>query len=172
MRLSQSIGQGICLQVAALDGVLCDPHLRPTSPSFEPFGRCAAGGRGGLTEAWQAGPRPGHWGIGTWQLTRKEDAVDGAASQRNRGVYAVLQSLLREGERSAGRTTIFVRAGAANRNARHVSGDCRGVHGVGSGSEIELGRPGCLPMPCESRCRSPITSFNARVSLIVAKSLT
>lgn len=119
VRLRQPIGQGGYLQVAALDGVPGDPdHPGRTVVRLSRSEGALLVAEAGWHQPGEAGPRPGHWGIGAWQYTRKSDAVDGGATQRNQGVYVVAQSLL--GGSGAGRTAGFVRAGAANRSVNGI----------------------------------------------------
>lgn len=119
LRIRQALADGHYVQVAAIDGVPGDPD----NP-----GRTVIRLRrddGALLVAefgWQErdadGPKPGHWGIGTWRYTQRSERVDGGAPQPNQGVYALAQTLLFD--RDAARTTGFVRAGAANRRVNGV----------------------------------------------------
>jgi porin len=119
VRVRQPIGQGGYLQVAAIDGVPGDPdHPGRTAVRLGRSDGALLVGEAGWQQPGESGPGPGHWGIGIWQYTRASDRADDAPAQRNQGVYAVAQSLL--GGSGAGRTTGFVRAGAANRRVNGV----------------------------------------------------
>jgi len=121
VRLRQPIGQGGYLQVAALDGVPGDPdHPGRTLVRLSRSEGALLVAEAGWQQPGKVDPRPGHWGIGVWQYTGKSDVVDGGASQRNRGAYAIAQSLLGGGEGDGGRTTVFVRAGAASRSVNNI----------------------------------------------------
>ena len=119
VRLRQPIGQGGYLQLATLDGVPGDPdHPGRTAVRLSRPEGALLVAEAGWQQQDEVGPRPGHWGIGAWQYTRKSDAPGGGAPQRNQGMYAVGQSLLLGS--GAGRTTGFVRAGAANRRVNGI----------------------------------------------------
>lgn len=121
VRLRQPIGQGGYLQVAALDGVPGNPdHPGRTLVRLSRSEGALLVAEAGWQQPGEVDARPGKWGVGVWQYTGKSDAIDGGASQRNRGVYAIAQSLLGGGEGDGGRTTVFVRAGAANRSVNDI----------------------------------------------------
>ena len=119
LRVRQMIGENHYVQVAAVDGVPGDP----SNPGRTVVRLSRDDGALLVAEVgWQQpgdeGPGPGHWGIGAWRYTQRSERVDGGAAQPNQGIYAVAQGQLLN--RSAGRTTGFVRAGAANRHVNSV----------------------------------------------------
>ena len=119
LRVKQSLGAGFYLQGAAIDGVPGDPeHPGRTSVHLGRDDGALLVTEFGWQERDEAGPGPGHWGIGLWHYTRRSDRVDGSGRAHNQGVYALAQALLVE--RETGRTTGFVRAGAAKRQVNAV----------------------------------------------------
>jgi len=119
LRAKQQLGSGYYLQAAAIDGVPGDPeHPGRTSVHLGRDDGALLVTEFGWQERDEAGPGPGHWGIGLWHYTRRSDRVDGSGRAHNQGVYALAQALLVE--RETGRTTGFVRAGAAKRQVNAV----------------------------------------------------
>lgn len=107
------------VQAAVIDGVPGDPnHLGRTVVRLGHSDGALLVGEAGWQEPGVSGPRPGRWGVGAWQYTRKSDPIDGGPPRKNQGVYAVAQSLLVGN--ASGRTIGFVRAGAANRRVDNV----------------------------------------------------
>ena len=119
VRIRQPIGRGGYVQAAVIDGVPGDPnHPGRTVVRLGHSDGALLVGEAGWQEPGVSGPRPGRWGVGAWQYTRKSDPIDGGPPRKNQGVYAVAQSLLVGN--ACGRTTGFVRAGAANRRVNNV----------------------------------------------------
>jgi porin len=119
LRVKQSLGGGYTLQGAAIDGVPGDPeHPGRTSVHLGRDDGALLVTEFGWQERGEAGIGPGRWGIGLWHYTQRSNRVDGRGRDRNHGVYAIAQALLVD--REAGRTTGFVRAGAANRHVNAV----------------------------------------------------
>jgi porin len=119
LRVKQPLGGGYYLQGAAIDGVPGDPeHPGRTTVHLSSDDGALLVTEFGWQERGDAGPGPGHWAFGLWHYTRRSDRVDGSGRDRNQGLYGLAQALLVE--REAGRTTGFVRAGAANRQVNAV----------------------------------------------------
>ena len=119
LRVQQPLGGNFYLQGAVIDGVPGDPQ----SPGRTMVRLSRNDGALLVAElGWQDrdgdGQKPGRWGFGVWHYTRPSDRIDGAGRARNQGVYALAQAVL--GEHGTGRTTGFVRAGAANRRVNAV----------------------------------------------------
>jgi porin len=114
LRVRQPLSRnGHYLQAALIDAASGDP-AHPGRTVVQPS---AANGALLVAEwGWQQpgsdGPGPGHWGIGVWRYTRPVDRIDGSPPVANQGAYALVQTVL--AERSAGRTTAFLRGGVAN----------------------------------------------------------
>ena len=108
---------GYYSQVALIDGVPGDPaHPGRTVVSLSRKDAVLLVGEYG----WQQAPAGAtqaatldHWGVGAWSYTQRSDRHDGNGRERNHGVYALAQTVLRSGPDA--RTTGFVRAGLANR---------------------------------------------------------
>lgn len=113
LRVQQRLGSNFYLQAAVIDGVPGDPQ----SPGRTVVRLSRDDGVLLVAElGWQDrdgdGQKPGRWGVGMWHYTQPSDRIEGAGRARNQGVYALAQAVL--AEHHAGRTTGFVRAGAAN----------------------------------------------------------
>ena len=113
---------GYYTQFALIDGVPGDPDTpgRTVVRLKREDGALMVGEYG-----WQQGQadaaedaKLGHWGVGAWGYTQRSDRQDGSGSERNHGVYALAQAVLRGGQDA--RTTGFVRAGLANRRVNAV----------------------------------------------------
>ena len=122
LRAKQQLGSGgYYLQGALIDGVPGDPeHPGRTTIRLSRNDGALLVAEFGWQERGDEGPKPGHWGIGSWRYTQRTDRVggSGSGSERNQGVYALAQGVLIEAEH--GRTTVFARAGAANRRINAV----------------------------------------------------
>jgi porin len=119
LRLRQGLGSEHYLQAAVIDGVPGDP--KDTARTVIHLSR--DDGALLVTEfGWQQrgaeGPGPGHWAVGAWHYTAYSERLDGGPPAHNQGLYALAQSLLRDGETA--RTTGFVRAGVADRRINAV----------------------------------------------------
>jgi len=119
LRARQQIGNGYYLQAALIDGVPGNPeHPGRTTVRLSREDGALLVGEFGWQERGDDGPKPGHWGVGTWRYTQRSDRIDGNGSECNQGVYALAQGVLLDAEH--GRTTGFVRAGIANRRVNAV----------------------------------------------------
>ena len=121
VRIRQPVGEGGYFQLAALDGAPGDPdHPGRTVVRLRRSDGALLVAEGGWQQPGESGSRPGHWGVGLWQYTRPAPAIAGGPPQRNQGVYALAQGLLTKS--GGGRSTGFVRAGAARRDVNSVDG--------------------------------------------------
>ena len=119
LRVQQPLGGNFYLQGAVIDGVPGDPQ----SPGRTVVRLSRNDGALLVAElGWQDrdgdGQKPGRWGFGVWHYTQPSDRIDGTGRARNQGVYALAQAVLVE--HGTGRTTGFMRAGAANRRVNAV----------------------------------------------------
>jgi len=119
LRAKQQIGSGYYLQAALIDGVPGDPdHPGRTTVHLSRDDGALLVAEFGWQEHGEEGPKPGHWGIGTWRYTRRSERIDGSGSESNQGAYALAQGVLFDTGNS--RTTGFIRAGIANRRVNAV----------------------------------------------------
>jgi porin len=119
LRAKQQFGGGYYLQAALIDGVPGQPeHPGRTTIHLSRSDGALLVGEFGWQERGDDGPKPGHWGIGTWRYTQRSERLDGGGSEYNQGAYALAQGVLIEAEH--GRTTGFVRAGIASRRINAV----------------------------------------------------
>ena len=119
LRAKQQLGSGYYLQGALIDGVPGDPeHPGRTTIRLSRNDGALMVAEFGWQERGDDGPKPAHWGIGTWRYTRRSDRIDGSGGECNQGVYALAQGVLFDA--GHGRTTGFVRAGIANRRVNAV----------------------------------------------------
>jgi porin len=119
LRAKQQFGGGYYLQAALIDGVPGQPeHPGRTTIHLSRNDGALLTGEFGWQERGDDGPKPGHWGIGTWRYTQRSERIDGSGSEYNQGAYALAQGALIEAEH--GRTTGFVRAGIASRRVNAV----------------------------------------------------
>ena len=119
LRVQQPLGGNFYLQGAVIDGVPGDPQ----SPGRTVVRLSRNDGALLVAElGWQDrdgdGQKPGRRGFGVWHYTQPSDRIDGTGRARNQGVYALAQAVLVE--HGTGRTTGFMRAGAANRRVNAV----------------------------------------------------
>ena len=119
LRAKQQLGGGYYLQGALIDGVPGDPdHPGRTTVRLSRDDGALLVAEFGWQDRDDDGPKPGHWGIGSWRYTQRTDRIDGSGSEANQGVYALAQGVLFDAGQT--RTTGFVRAGVANRRVNVV----------------------------------------------------
>jgi len=119
LRAKQQLGGGYYLQGALIDGVPGDPdHPGRTTVRLSRGDGALLVAEFGWQDRGDDGPKPGHWGIGSWRYTQRTDRIDGSGSEANQGVYALAQGVLFDAGQT--RTTGFVRAGVANRRVNVV----------------------------------------------------
>ncbi len=119
LRAKQQLGGGYYLQGALIDGVPGDPeHPGRTTIRLSRDDGALLVAEFGWQERGDDGPKPGHWGIGTWRYTQRSDRIDGSGNEANQGAYALAQGVLFDA--GQGRTIGFVRAGVANRRVNAV----------------------------------------------------
>jgi porin len=122
LRAKVQHGGGHYSQVALIDGVPGDPdHVGRTVIRLSRKDGALLVGEYGWQES-QAGAaedaKVGHWSVGAWTYTQRSERVDGTGRERNHGVYALAQTVLRGGPDA--RTTGFARAGLANRRVNAI----------------------------------------------------
>lgn len=113
LRVKADRADGYYTRVAALDAVPGDP-AHPGRTVVQPSGKKGAllVSEFGWRQPGQENPIPNRWGIGIWDYSHEATRLDGAATGRNAGAYALIQAVLRQ--RVPGATVGFVRGGVAN----------------------------------------------------------
>ena len=119
LRGKMQLGSSHYAQIAVIDGVPGDPaHPGRTTVRLSKHEGALLVGEAGWQPRGADGPLPERAGIGLWGYTQRSDRLDGTGTERNHGVYALAQALLRDSIDA--RTTGFVRAGLANRRINAV----------------------------------------------------
>lgn len=113
LRGKMQLGVDHYLQVAVIDGVPGDPeHPGRTVVRLSRDDGALLVAEAGWQPRGPDGPMPGRFGLGVWGYTRRSERVDSSGAERDHGIYALAQALLRDTPEA--RTTGFVRAGLAN----------------------------------------------------------